>query len=194
MRRKIMKIIIWLLALLTMITYSSCNDGISTASGGRKINEGKEKRNRSQRTVIDSAEYFDFTGSKYNARTVVKEDMLYALNGATYSNGNSTIKIKMREGEIEISSDKGSYNGKQNCQVYGVFGFDIQAASEDCLYIRKNQKKEGFLMIDGIMYRNDAVPDLAVCLPLYGYSRNRIEVSSVMDGYIIMPSGTYWKK
>jgi hypothetical protein len=44
------------------------------------------------------------------------------------------------------------------------------------------------------MFRNDAMPDLAVCLPLYGYSRNRIEVSSVMDGYIVMPSGTYWKQ
>jgi hypothetical protein len=39
---------------------------------------------------------------------------------------------------------------------------------------------------------NQAVPDLAVCLPLYGYSRNRIEVSPVMNGFIAMPSGTYW--
>jgi hypothetical protein len=70
---------------------------------------------------------------------------------------------------------------------------DIQAASEDCLYIKKSHKKSGFLIVDGAIYRDDAVPDLAVCLPLYGYSQNRIEVSSVMNGFITMPSGTYWK-
>jgi hypothetical protein len=68
------------------------------------------------------------------------------------------------------------------------------AASTDCLYLRKNPHTEGLVMIDGAMLRNDAIPDLAVCLPLYGYSRNRIEVSPVMDGYIVMPSGTYWRQ
>jgi len=31
-----------------------------------------------------------------------------------------------------------------------------------------------------------------VCVPLYGFSRNRIEVSPIMSGYAAMPSGTYW--
>ena len=171
---------------------ASCNNGLSSSgeSGERK----KSKVDRSQRTVIDNAEYVDFTVEKHNAKNVKREDVLYALNGIQYKNENSSIRIKMHEGVIEISSDSGYFNGKQNCQVYGVFAFDIQAASEDCLYLRKDQRKPGYLLIDGVIYRDDAVPDLAACLPLYGYSRNRIEVSPIMDGYIAMPSGTYWKQ
>ena len=171
---------------------TGCNNGLS--SNGESDSRNTSKRDRKQRTTIDSAEYIDFTVEKYNAKKIQREDLLYTLNGVTYKNGNSTIKVKTHEGVIEISSDNGYFNGKQNCQVYGVYAFDIQAASEDCLYIRKNQRKPGYLLIDNIIYRDDAVPDLAVCLPLYGYSRNRIEVSSIMDGYIAMPSGTYWKQ
>jgi hypothetical protein len=164
------------------------------SSVGGSNGERNAKRDRSQRTVIDSAEYIDFTSRKYNAKTVRREDMIYTLNGNVYKNGNSSIVIKAKEGMIVVSSDKGSFNGKINCQIYGEFCFDIQAASEDCLYIRKNQSKQGYVTIDGSMYRDDAMPDLAVCLPLYGYSRNRVEVSSIMDGYIAMPSGTYWRQ
>ena len=173
-----------------LLTMFSCNDGMSSA---RDSGQSGKKRDRSQRTVIDAADYIDFTVAQYNAFEASREDMLYALNNVALKNGNSTIKIKAQEGTIEITSDKGLYNGKSDCQVFGVFAFDIKAASTDCLYIRRDPAKEGFVLIDNIMFRNDAIPDLAVCLPLYGYSRNRLEVSSVMDGYIVMPSGTYWK-
>ena len=184
---------VWMvLGVMTAVCMLSCNDGLSSTRGSV---EGKQsKRDRSQRTVIDSAEYFDFTVPKYNAGTIRKEDVLFTLNNSSFKNGNSLIRIKSQEGTVEISSDSGRYNGKENCQVYGVFAFEVRAASDDCLYIRRDPHKEGFVLIDGNMFRNDAVPDLAVCLPLYGYSRNRVEVSPVMDGYIVMPSGTYWKQ
>ena len=170
----------------------SCNNGMSSTSdsGGRN----REKRDRSQRTAVDNAEYIDFTIEKYNANAVKVEDVLFVFNNGTFKNGNSSIKVKTHEGTVEISSDSGRYNGRENCQVYGKFTIDVKAASSDCLYLRKDPRKEGFVMIDGIMFRDEAMPDLAVCLPLYGYSRNRIEVSSIMDGYIAMPSGTYWKQ
>ena len=186
------KLVGLIMCVVTVAGFVACNNEMSS------VNENKErkqaKRDRSQRTVIDAAEYFDFTMPKYNANTVRKEDVLYTLGGVTFKNGNSLIKVKPMEGTVELSSDRGYYNGKENCQVYGIFIFDVKAASDDCLYIRRDPRKEGFVMIDGLMYRNDAMPDVAVCLPLYGYSRNRIEVSSVMDGYIVMPSGTYWKQ
>jgi len=188
-----MKKQVWLVLIAMMALYAlSCNNGMSSVNDGSGHN--KPARDRSQRTTIDDAEYIDFTIPKYNANAVRKEDMLHALSNASFKNGNSLIRIKAMEGTIEISSDCGRYNGKENCQVYGVLEFDVKAASSDCLYIRRDPRKEGFVLIDGVMFRNDAIPDLAVCLPLYGYSRNRIEVSSVMDGYIVMPSGTYWKQ
>jgi hypothetical protein len=182
---------LFLASMAVVFSVMSCNDGLT----GHRGDQGSGKKpGRSQRTVIDNAEYVDFTVEKYNAHTARKEDVLHTLGGFTFKNGNSLIRIKPMEGTIEISSDVGNFNGKDNCQVYGVFVFDVKAASSDCLYINKDTRKEGFLLIDGTMFRNDAVPDLAVCLPLYGYSRNRIEVSPVMDGYIAMPSGTYWKQ
>jgi len=181
-------VIMTVTAVIAVIT--SCNDGFS--SRGEGVSGGK-RRDRSQRTVIDSAKYVDFTVKGNSARAIRKEDVLYTLGGNIYKNENSTIKINAQQGTIEITSDSGFFNGKENCQVYGVYGFELQAASEDCLYIKKNQKTSGFLVINEVIYREDAVPDLAVCLPLYGYSKNRIEVSPVMNGFIAMPSGTYWK-
>jgi len=178
--------------VLVFAVLLSCNDGMSSVRN--KGGDSRTKRDHSQRTVIDNAEYLDFTAAKNDANRIKKEDVLFVLNNGTFKNGNSAIKIKTQEGKIEISSDSGRFNGKDNCQVYGSFVFDVKAASGDCLYLRKDPRSEGFVMIDGMMLRDDAVPDLAVCLPLYGYSRNRIEVSSVMDGFILMPSGTYWKQ
>jgi hypothetical protein len=182
------KWMVW--GVLAGILIMSCNNGLSSA---RSSDGDVKKRDRSQRTVIDNQEYFDFTTEKYNAKSVKIEDMLYTLNNGTFKNGNSVIKIKTQEGVIEISSDEGIYNGKDNCQIYGKFPIEARAASSDCLYIRKDPHKEGYVLIDGVMFNNEAVPELAVCLPLYGYSRNRIEVSSIMDGFIVMPSGTYWR-
>jgi len=188
-----MKKAVWMvLGLVAAACIVSCNDGMSSLSdrGGGK----PDKRDRSQRTVIDNTGYVDFSTPQYDAGKVKKEDVINFLGGYTFKNGNSLIKIKAMECTIELASDCGRYNGKDNCQVYGVFAFDVKAASGDCLYLRRDASKEGFVMIDGIMFRNDAIPDLSACLPLYGYSRNRIEVSSIMDGYIVMPSGTYWKQ
>jgi len=184
----------WLTGVCAVIMAAaviSCNDGFSsTASGGGE----KKKKDRSQRTSIDSSEYVDFTTTKYNALTYKKEDMLFALGGKTFKNGNSSIQFNRTDGTVEINSDRGFYNGRENCQIYGKFGFEIMAASSDCLYIRRNQKTGGILLIDNTTFKNDQIPDLAVCLPLYGFSQNRIEVSSVMNGFIVMPSGTYWNK
>ena len=184
---------VWLVLCVTMAACMvSCNNDMASVND----NSGKKQatRDRSQRTAIDDAEYIDFTIPKHNAKTIRKEDVLYTLNNALFKNGNSLIRVKMKEGAIEISSDSGRYNGKNNCQIYGVFSFDVKAASSDCLYLRRDPRREGYVLIDGVLFRNDTMPDLAVCLPLYGYSRNRIEVSSIMDGYIVMPSGTYWKQ
>ena len=178
------------LVILTAMAVFACNNGMHSE---RESGERSARSNRRQRTVIDTQEYFDFTIEKYNAKSIKIQDVLYTLNNGTFKNGNSVIKVKTQEGIIEISSDSGYFNEKNDCQIFGKFPIEVKAASSDCLYLRKDPKGEGYVMIDGIMYQNEAVPDLAVCIPLYGYSRNRIEVSNIMDGFIVMPSGTYWK-
>jgi hypothetical protein len=49
-------------AVMMLLVLASCNNGMSSSGG----NDGSRntRRDRSQRTVIDSAEYIDFTGKK----------------------------------------------------------------------------------------------------------------------------------
>jgi hypothetical protein len=179
-------------AAIIICTVIACNNGISVAGargGGERV-----KPDRSKRVAIDGNEYVDFTVLRHNALTFRNEDLFFTLGDKTYRNGNSYIKINRSEGTIEINSDCGVYNGKDNCQIYGKYGFEIKAASSDCLYLRRNNGVGGALLIDGEAFTNDQIPDLAVCLPLYGFSRNRIEISPIMNGYIVMPSGTYWSR
>jgi len=186
----------WFMAIsaagIAVITAIACNNGLTTA--GTRNNGERVKIDRSQRTAIDASEYIDFTMPQHNAMTFKKEDLLYTLGENTYRNGNSCIKINRSDGTIEINSDCGEYNGKKNCQIYGKYGFEIMAASSDCLYLRQSRNLNGTLLIDGTAFKNEQIPDLAVCLPLYGFSRNRIEISPIMNGYILMPSGTYWNR
>ena len=181
-----------LAAVIIICMVIACNNGMNAAGtrgGGERV-----KIDRSRRTAIDANEYVDFTVPQHNALTFQKENLLHTLGDITYRNENSYIKINRSEGTIEINSDRGVYDGKENCQIYGKYGFEIKAASSDCLYLRRNHGVSGTLLIDGEAFTNEQIPDLAVCLPLYGFSRGRIEISPVMNGYIVMPSGTYWNR
>ena len=185
------KLLMKLAAIAMAALVAACSNGLNSfGTGGGE----KKKIDRSKKTAVDPGDYIDFTVTKYNALTYKREDVLCALGGKTFKNGNSYIKFNRLDETVEINSDCGFYNGRENCQIYGKFGFEIMAASSDCLYIRRNQKTGGILLIDNTAFKNDQIPDLAVCLPLYGFSQNRIEVSSVMNGFIVMPSGTYWNK
>jgi len=177
-----------ILSGIMMMLIAGCNNSVSSSYKGEK----KESIDRSQRTVIDAEEYIDFTIKRYDATTFKKNDILQALGGKKYKNEESTISLNMLQGTIELVTKKGTINNKYDCEVYAKYSIEVMAASDDCLYIRRDVSKEGILIIDNETFNNDQIPDISVCIPLYGYSRNRIEVSSIMNGYILMPSGTYW--
>jgi len=177
--------------LLTGIAlFVSCNNGLNDSRG---VNSKGERVDRSQRTVLDASRYVDFTVQGTNASKFTKQDIMLDLNG-TYkiAGGNSYITIDRKDGTITISSDDAWYENSGGHNMYAKYVFDVQAANEDCLYIKTGNKKQAQMIVDYKTMVNQEVPDLAVCLPLYGYSRGRIEVSPVMDGFITMPSGTYW--
>jgi len=178
-----------LLTMLITLLFVNCNDGFTGLGDG---DNNRKKADKSTRGMIDSSKYTDFTVIENDARTISKERILDELGGRVYKNINSTIKINRNDNTIELITDNGFYNEKQNVQMYAKFSLDVKAASSDCLYIRRDVKQKGILLIDNISLVDEQIPDLSICLPLYGYSRERIEVSPVMNGFIIMPSGTYW--
>jgi len=170
----------------------SCNNGLGVSNGAMQ-EKGNGHLDRSQRTVIDSSTYIDFTLKGTNPASIKKQDILIDLNG-TYkiAGGNSYITISRKEGTITLSSDDALWDGKEGQNIYAVYSFDVQAAGDSCLYIKMDSKKTGNFIVSDTSFTDRQIPDLAVCVPLYGYSRNRIEVSPVMRGYSVMPSGTYW--
>jgi len=188
-----MKKITLITAVLSVwVAVVSCNNGMDNGRGTRSYGVN-ERNDRRQRTAIDSSNYIDFTSKTVNAATFTKQDILYELNGTfRIAGGNSYITIDRSDGTATISSDEAWFNGSGGHNMYAKYSFEVQAANEDCLYIKMGNKRQSQLIIDYDSMVNQEVPDLIVCIPLYGYSRNRIEVSPVMEGYIAMPSGTYW--
>jgi hypothetical protein len=180
--------------LLTVIVLcvGSCNDGLS-GSGGVKSSGKNDRIDRSKKTVIDTSKYVDMTAKENNAAQFTRFDILAELNGKyLQENGNGYIIINRQDGTVTISSDNAFYNGQKGLNFYARYVFDVDAANSDCLYIKPDKNKKGQMIIGSLAFSDHDLPDLAVCLPLYGFSRNRIEVSPVMNGYIAMPSGTYW--
>jgi len=175
-----------------VIVMAACNNGMSN-TGGINVRGVNDRVDRSQRTVIDAAKYVDFTVKENNASDFTKQDVMSELGG-TYkiAGGNSFITIDRIDGTVTLSSDDAWYKDAGSHNMYAKYVFDVQAANGDCLYIKMDKKKQAQFLIDSESMANQAVPDVAVCVPLYGYSRNRIEVSPVMNGFIAMPSGTYW--
>ena len=181
-----------LVIAVVVLLSAACNSGMDSGRGN-PVNGKNERIDHSQRTVLDAAAYNDFTLKGTNAANFTKQDILYDLNN-TYrlKGGNSYITIDRSDGTITLSSDDAWYRETGGHNMYAKYAFDVQAANGDCLYIKMDGKKKAQLIIDNEAMVDHSVPDLPVCVPLYGYSRNRIEVSPIMDGYIAMPSGTYW--
>lgn len=175
-----------------VVILAACNSGMNNERG-TAANGKNDRIDRSQRTVLDAARYIDFTVRENNAAKFTRQDIMYDLNN-TYRlrGGNSYITIDRKDGTVTLSSDDAWYKETGGHNMYAKYVFDVQAASSDCLYLKMDSKKKAQLIIDSETMINHAVPDLTVCVPLYGYSRNRIEVSPIMDGFIAMPSGSYW--
>jgi len=187
-----MKLGNFLIVIIFGMVFSACNDGLSNAGGSMRSN-GNGQIDRRQRTSIDATKYIDFTDKRTNAARFTKQDVLYELNGTfKIAGGNSYITIDRKDGFITISSDDAWDGESAGHNFYAKYSFDVSAANDDCLYIKTAAKKGARMIMDYKTFTDREVPDLAVCIPLYGYSRNRIEVSSIMNGYIAMPNGTYW--
>lgn len=141
--------------------------------------------------AIDSSRYKNVTMNNVNARLLDREDFSSVVAG-TYYNGASYIEIS--NGRCHMYTPEcinGDYKGE--C-FEAEFSYTVKAASENCVYICPlTMNKTGYTHNGRYVYGIEGKP-FALYLPMYGYGENRVEVSSVLDSEICMPSGTYWKK
>lgn len=152
----------------------------------------KEYENAVTRAV-DMDQYIDLTSSMANANTVSKSDFLYIVEGE-YINGDSYIKVNANRGFIELYNPHATIIGFGTGEFKTQFSFSVFPASKQCLYIKQANTSSLIIEFNGKEYSGVSLGDLLTCIPLHGYGAGRIEVSSIMNGFIAMPSGTYWKK
>lgn len=175
---------------VTTLAFLSCQPVLNST----KDNMEKIKKKSPLSRSIDSSYYKDLTLTETDATTLKKPDVLYHSFG-TYYQGESSITIDQATGSITLSGVNVALPGKQGTHSFKTkYVFDVYAASKHCLYIRQSNRADLIAYIDMDELQGNHVPDLLTCVPLYGYGASRIEVSPIMDGFIAMPSGTYWKK
>jgi len=186
------KLLIFVVGLFLVL--SSCNNGLESG-GGNKVSGTGGVVDKSRRTVIDAGKYVDFTGVEISAGNVGKNDLLSDSFGTFKREGsNCTIKLDRSEGTITLSTDMAVIKGEPNHSVYARYKFELKAAGENCAYIRMGRREGATVLIDGVPVDTNDISDILLCVPLYGFGQNRLEVSPIMKGYIAMPSGTYWKQ
>jgi hypothetical protein len=163
-------------------------------SCGNPINNTQKQEAKSKSGKIDNTSYINLTVSGSDARSITREDIL-GISSGVYLNGDSRITIDVNNSTVELSTNNARYGGDGiDHAFYSKYVFTVLPAGKNCAYIQQASRANLTVNIDGVEYKGNDVKDLLTCIPLYGFGESRIEVSSIMDGYIAMPSGTYWKK
>ena len=142
--------------------------------------------------ALDKVQYRNVTMNNVNARYLDREDFSSLVSGK-YVNGESYIEIDMERGRCHVYTENcpnAAYKGEK---FESDFVYTVKAAGENCIYLCPlSLNKTGYSHNDRFVDAVEGKP-FALYLPFYGYGENRLEVSSIMNGEICMPSGTYWK-
>lgn len=180
-----MKKLFCLVAFVGLVMLSSC-------SYAGKDNENDVKKKISVTRSLDETEYINVTLKNVNGKLLDKTDFALVCNGR-YWNGNSYIEFDMTKGRCRLYTNNSRlYEGEE---VVADFIYTVKAASENCIYIcPSSMNKTGFTHNGKYELGIESIYSFALYIPLYGYGQKRLEVSSILNDEICMPSGTYWKK
>lgn len=177
-----------ILLAFSFVMFSSCRTeltpfNIDKESSKKKIERVKQNNPNS----IDPGYFFDVTLRQNNAFTVTKDAFMSSCDGY-YTKGDSSIRVL--DDYIVLRSDSiasGKYKGSSFVCEYE---YVLKAGGSHMMYLCPKNIKS--LRINGNDIPKGLYSDFYTYVPLYGFGENRIEVSSVMDGVIALPSGTYW--
>ena len=154
------------------------------------------KKNPSSRNVtalsLDPTFYKDVTLSNINAKLLTKYDFASVSEG-TFYNGKSYIKVDFNKGFVTLFTPESCSK-----EIYGKsfkvsFNYEVKAADQNTLYLCPSSFSNLKAYVNGQEISANQISNLNFIIPLYGYGKSRLEVSSVMNGFNALPSGTYWK-
>lgn len=183
-----MKFFLFLGAVFMSFAFLGCSQNFSSASGGQDRSESK-----SVTRSIDSSRYKDVTLESVNASLIEKVDFAYLVNG-TFCSGDSYMKFDMEKGRCVLYTPSCPLERYRGMEFSADFIYTVKAAGKNCLYIMPSTMNGTGYYAGGNYVPAVQGAAFALYVPLYGFGESRIEVSSVLNGEICMPSGTYWKK
>ena len=180
-----------ILVCLISVFFVSCSQNLldSPAKPSKKDGSARSLTSLS----LDSSFYKDVTLSNVNARLLTKYDFASVSEGCFY-NGKSYIEVDFLKGNVTLFTPQST-----STEIYGksfkvTFNYEIKAADQNNAYICPSSFSNLKAFVEGKEINANEISNLNFIVPLYGYGKSRIEVSSVMRGFNALPSGTYWKK
>ena len=178
------------LFVLSFLVLASCRmelDPLPSVKGGSK--KKTEKVREENKNCVDPGYFFDVTLKQNSAYAVSSEKISEVCEGR-YVKGDSSITVSGdRVLLICESIESGKYKG---CSFVCDYEYTLKAAGRHVMYLCPKRIKQ--IMINDTEVSKGLYSDFYTYIPLYGFGENRIEVSSVMDGVIALPSGTYWAR
>ena len=160
-------------------------------------NQNKEEISEVKSSVItrrvDYNEYIDVTNKDVNASLLKKSDFA-VLSYGTYINGNSYINIDFEKGRVKLYTDNCMYESLKGKSLEAEFVYNVKSANMNTLYLSPTTLYNLTVKVDNKEVKASVLPSFLLYVPLFGFGQSRLEVSSILNGEIGLPSGTYWKQ
>lgn len=149
----------------------------------------------SEKDLEDTVPFVDVTRGEINATKLDSTSFSDSSVGMYEHEGSDAfIEIK-RNGKCTLFSPGIMAVGEyQNEAFEAGFTFSIESASEDILYMRPSSLHMIEYKIGSDYFKASEVQGFLSFIPFYGFGSSRLEVSPIMNDFIALPSGTYWRK
>lgn len=178
-----MKITVYLLVFLSFI---------SCGVGGGGVSSTREQEKYALK-AMDEKPYIDLSAEPNNANTIDKVLFMENVEGV-YRQGEAFIKFNRLRGTVEMFNPQATIPTMGVKEFRAIFSYSVFPASKNILYIKPANTGSLMVRLNNVEYKAHEIPDLITCVPFYGFGGGRLEVTPDMNGYIAMPSGTYWNK
>ena len=142
--------------------------------------------------AVDSSRYIEVSGGNINTELVTVDSFLN-LSSGMFVQDNSFIILNTTTKEITLSTNNIQSGEYKNKKLEVTFPFIVKSASTNCIYLEPTNIKNIIATIDGKKICDLDTEQFLFHIPLYGFGVQRIEISSILNNFIAMPSGSYWK-
>lgn len=181
-----MKVKFFVVSVLVLLSVS-CREGFISEKKNEKSIQGVKYT-----VKCDEGEYIDVTGKNASASSVSVSDFFLVCT-QNYKGPSCSLSFDSSSGKLHVSG-KSSLESCRGKDFELSYVFDIKSASENLMYLCPKSPFSVSLIIDGKECDYSSFPSFAYDIPLYGFGSSRLEIASVLEGLVFVPSGTLWSR